>query len=358
MKRLALILVFSWGSGAFAAPLPSPFPFQRDAVVDPGRSIAYVAKPNGTIDAIDLINGRALWTSSEAALPLGLDTNLLIAQVDSDSAPANELHVAVLDAVSGKKLTTAAIPLPIAVHALVDDRPNEWFQAVAEREGVLFLISWDFRQELQGGDADDSERSPLRIYAGSARISPLTGQVVTSDGGPASDRPRRVKQRGLPPFVPWQAAGVSARTEGGSAGPLTLKRADVASGRSLPDILLSEHGLVGLPSADQRHVLVGERVQGAPRDQKYRWLIFAMDTGVLAAEERFEVSCAPFFLFGDNIVFQSQPGWHLVNGVRVDDPLQMNALRLSSGIPIWKVELRDLAYRGPGIAASHKRSRR
>jgi hypothetical protein len=346
-------VIIGWPAVVFSAPSASPFALQRDTLVDAARGVTYVARPNGTIDAVDLSNGRILWSSTDAALPLGLDGDLLVAQIEK--GPTNVLQVAVLDAVGGRKLASAAIPLPDGVQASVSDGRNQSFRAAADREGALFLISWIFQQRFEEGQEDNSDESDLHIYAGTARISPGTGNVLTADGGAVSGIPARWRQYDAPPFTPWQAGGLSVRTEGGRGGPLTLKRTNVATGRPQPDVILSEHGLLAMPSADQKHVLVSERVgQGGPGDPEYRWLVYATETGELATELRRDVSSGQFFVFGDSIVFQSQPHWNLVNGVRIDEPLQIEAVRLSTGVLKWTVELRDLTYRGAGVAAAGK----
>src|SRR5688572_8987275 len=65
---------------SYAAQPESAVLLRRGAIVDPARGAAYVAKPNGTIDAVDLASGRTLWTSNQAAVPVGVDDGLLIAQ--------------------------------------------------------------------------------------------------------------------------------------------------------------------------------------------------------------------------------------------------------------------------------------
>jgi hypothetical protein len=141
---------------------------------------------------------------------------------------------------------------------------------------------------------------------------------------------------------------VSARTEGGRGEPLTLKRTETASARPLPDQILSKHAVTFVPSSDQRHLLVSERVgEGGPDDPEYLWIVFAGDTADRATELRRDVSAAPFFVFSDSVVFESRPHGYVRGEVWVNEPLEIEAVRLSTGVPKWKAELRDLSYRGP-----------
>ncbi len=332
----------------FAAPPSAPFLLRHGAIVDSSRGAAYVARPNGTIAAIDLASGRTLWTSADAALPLGGDHDLLVAQFEEQPWPTRKFQIALLDAAGGRKLSEATVMLPDGVRALVTDEKGKAFRATAEPEGALFLVSWFYQESLMEGIAPRPGEPAWRFFAGSARISTQTGKVVAVEGGVVSDVPTRWKTYGSPPRAPWRAGAVVAQTEGGRGGPLTLKRTAAANGRSLPEQALSRRALVAVASADQRHLLASERVgEGGPDDPEYEWKIFSTETGDRAAELRRDVSAAPFFVFSDSVVFESRPHGYLRGDLRVEEPLEIHSVRLSTGVPKWKVELRDLSYRGP-----------
>src|SRR5258707_5601768 len=259
MKRIIFIAALAaagmiLSTAGFAAPPPASFPLRYGTIVNPAGSAVYVAKPNGTIDAVDLASGRALWTSAEAALPLGVDQNLLVAQFEEKPRASEQFHLVVLDATSGRKLNEATVTLPAGVRALVADDKAKSFRATAEREGALFLVSWYYQEYLIDSIAPKPEEPVLRSYAGSAHLNPQTGKIIAADGGQVGDVPGRGKAFGAPPQAPWQAGGQAAHTEGGRGGPLTLKRTD-AGGTPLPDQVLSRRALIAAPSADQRHVL-------------------------------------------------------------------------------------------------------
>ena len=349
MKRIflaALAAGMTIAATGFAAPPSSPFLLRHGTIIDSAGGAGYIAKPNGTIDAVDLASGRTLWTSADAALPLGLDQNLLVAQVEEKPRATEQFHLAILDAAGGRKLSEATITLPGGVRALVADDKGTSFRATAEREGALFLVSWYYQENLVHALAPKPLDPTMLFFAGSARINPQTGKIVTADGGQVTDVPGRWKMYGSPPAAPWQTGSVSARTEGGRGGPLTLKRTD-AAGRPLPDQALSKGALFAVASADQRHLLASERVgDGTPDNPEYRWVVFFIDTAARTSELRSDVSATPFFVFSDSLIFESRPHGYLRAGVRVDEPLAMQAVRLSTGVPQWKVELRDLSDGG------------
>src|SRR3954464_6830475 len=101
----------------FAAPAPSPFILRHATIVDSAHGAVYVAKPNGTIDAVDVASGRTLWTSADAALPLGADQGLLVAQVEEKPWATERFQIVILDAAGGQKLAEATITLPAGVRA-------------------------------------------------------------------------------------------------------------------------------------------------------------------------------------------------------------------------------------------------
>ncbi len=332
----------------FAAEPGAAFLFRRGTIVDSVRGAAYVARPNGTIDAVDLGSGRALWSSADAAVPIGGDQDLLVAQFEEKPRATERLHIVLLQSSDGRKVGEATITLPEGVRALVEDVEASSFRARAEREGAQFLVSWYYRENLYRGIAPAPGEPMVRLFAGSARIHPDTASVVAVDGGPVGEVPARWRNYGSPPPPPWRSGSVFAHTEGGRGGPLTLKRTDVASALPLPDQLLSKHAITSVPSADQRHLLAAERVgEGGPDAPEYRWMVFAIDTADRVTELRRDVSAAPFFVFTDSIIFESRPHGYLRGELRVDEPLEIHAIRLSTGVPKWKVELRDLSYRGP-----------
>ncbi|HYR28008.1 MAG TPA: hypothetical protein VEU30_06050, partial [Thermoanaerobaculia bacterium] len=62
----AALLLFPILSFA-APPTGSSFLLRRGAIVDSTRNAVYVAKPNGTVESIDLASGRTQWASNAAA---------------------------------------------------------------------------------------------------------------------------------------------------------------------------------------------------------------------------------------------------------------------------------------------------
>src|SRR5688572_10896604 len=108
MRRISVIFVLALVIVATVLPMDGQpadqsFLLLHGTIVDSNRGAAYVAKPNGAIDAIDLASGRTLWTSNEAAVPIGLSNGLLVAQVEEK--PATErFQIVILEAAGGRKV--------------------------------------------------------------------------------------------------------------------------------------------------------------------------------------------------------------------------------------------------------------
>ena len=329
-----------------------PFELRRGIIVDGGRSAVYIPRPEGAVEAVDLAAGRVLWTYSEAALPLTVDGSLLVVQ--GETKQSGRLPIAILDLQGGgRKVVDAVIPLPGDVRALVADELQRSFRATAQREGDAFLVFWTYKETpVQGKFHTPDEPLPTRIVSGAARVQIATGHVVASAATPprqpADAAAERVKAIHMLPEMPIRAGNVVALTKGGRGEKLTLQRWDANTAEALPDRELSQRAIVALPSAEQKYVLATERVgRGGPQDPEYRWQIFSLESGERLGELRRDVSAAPFFLHGENVIYESRPYGYRVGKVWVEEPLKIRALRLMEGAQAWDRPVRHLEYRGP-----------
>jgi hypothetical protein len=342
------------GRSRSAATATRVFELRHGVVIDAARGAVYVGEPKRGIDAVDLSTGRSLWRSAEAALPLALHGQLLAAQ-EEEAQPGPRLRIAVLDVEDGgRKVIDSAAALPADARALVADQLGRSFRATAESDGNGFLISWSYKETLvQGIARPPGEPPPTLVLSGAIRIG-LDGCAATTDAAAARPQPnadqmaeRLMKSEGLP-NPPWRAGSVLAITVGGRGGPLTLKRWDARTGQALPGLVLLKQALVALASTDKTHVLASERVgAGGPGDPEYRWSIFSIETGEKVGELRRDVSAAPFFVWRDIVIFESQPHGYRNGDTWVDEPLKIIAIRCSTGESVWDRAVRGVEYRGP-----------
>ena len=78
--------------------------------MDPAAAKLYMMNERGGIDRVSVTSGELLWSSTEAAKPLVLYGDLLVAQVES--ATANRLEIVLLDVLSGDRSMEFLIDLP------------------------------------------------------------------------------------------------------------------------------------------------------------------------------------------------------------------------------------------------------
>jgi hypothetical protein len=341
----AVLLVTTAVVAADAAPAGG-VELRRGVVVD--TSSAYVARPEGGIAAVDLASGRSVWSSDAAAVPLAMVGPLLIAQAE-DLPPVRRLRIVVFDtAARGRKVIESSIALPEDVYAIVDDEASRSFRVKAEPESNGVRISWTFTEtEMEG--ATDGMAPSVRTVTGAAHLDVTTGRAL-----PVT--PRRVTVDAMAETLmssnalkqlPVRSGDVLATTEGGRGGPLFLKRWDAQTGAPLPERELLKKAIVALASADRAHVVGAERVgAGGPDDPEYRWSIFAVESGELAGEVRRDVSASPFVVSGSNLVFETPAHGFRRGEVWFEEPLKIRAVRLSTGVPLWDQEIRDMRYRG------------
>ncbi len=350
--RVAILVVLLLFSTTTLFAQPKTFELRRGVLVDGGRGAVYIPHPDGAIEAIDLSAGRVLWTYSEAALPLTVDGSLLVVQ--GEEKRPGLLPIAVLDLqADGRKVVDAVIPLPNDVRAMVADDFERSFRATAQREGDAFLISWTYKEMVVSGMYRAPEEPlPTRIISGAARVQIATGRVIAS--APIAPRPgtdaaaQRIKAIHDLDQTPLQSGNVVAMTKGGRGAALTLKRWDVRTAAALPDRELSRKAIVAMPSAEEKYVLASERVgAGGAEDPEYRWQIFSLESGERVGELRRDVSAAPFFIWNDNVIYESRPYGYRIGEVWVDEPLKIRAMRLSQGVQSWDRPVRHLEYRGP-----------
>ena len=92
-------------------PASEPVELRPGVVVDVQRRVAYVMNPKGGIDALNLNRGNVVWHTDQAARPVGVSGQLLVAQAEVPR-PGNDLQLRLLD------IRTSSIPERIAA---IDD---------------------------------------------------------------------------------------------------------------------------------------------------------------------------------------------------------------------------------------------
>src|SRR5581483_10471625 len=107
-SAIAVATLFAVAGSVRAAPAPSvpapAFIAVPGGVADSAGKVGFVTGESGTVEALELDNGKVLWTSKDATKPLAATGKKLIAEVP-ERGKANAVRIIVLDgAQEGKKV--------------------------------------------------------------------------------------------------------------------------------------------------------------------------------------------------------------------------------------------------------------
>ncbi len=327
---------------AEAADVPGP-------TVDPNGHAIYAMNPDGGIDAISPTSGELLWRTGEAARPLAILGDQLIAQ--AQPASAGVLDVVFLDTRDGTYRRTLSTALPEGIVAAIDQGMSTNFTARAEILDDEPYLLWDHTRRYAKGIAPAPGEELEQKIAGASRLDLTTGRTFAVDPTTLELTPA------LPPAVqqwvdsgelstPPAAAGEVLAATRVAGDRITLKRWR-RSGEPLPDVELhSGPYLIELRSANRRHLVIGERVAPGEWDE-YGWSIFSLETGQRLGQVRNRFSHAWYIVRDGTLIYVALPGGRRVDGKRVVEPLTLRAVLLAGGATVWERPLRDTSYRGP-----------
>ena len=302
-----------------AAQRPGPGAVAVDsALVAPDLGLAFVMRPGGGIEALDLASGDVRWRSEKAGRPLAVVDGRLVAQAEPGGA--GSLALVVLETRNGTERSSTRVPIEQSVTASVADNAGGSFRAWADASGSQLAVRW--------------QHSTLSSTGGAQGYLPAAteGQAPSIGGGEAS----------------FTVAGASLQLEQVNSlrptaeqavGRPALEEVSVAAVRSSGRQLLS---------ADGRHVLISERIPSAEfRIDHNRWNVFDRETGAKVASFRSVISAAPFVVVGRTLYYTS-PAHVDRRGERlVHRGAMLRAVELGSGNELWAKTVRDSSFRGP-----------
>jgi hypothetical protein len=287
-------------------------------VVAPRLGLAYVMRPSGGIDALDLASGAVRWRSDSAAKPLALAGQRLIAQAESRGA--NTLKLVSLDARSGAARETARIDLPAGIAATVVDGPSGSFRVRADATGSELAVRWEatgVATPAQGYLPADNEGQAPVVVAGEAVLDLASSLRVKTEPSVRSVRSPTLARAALQELSAPAVAGVEGRQ---------------------------------LLSADGRHVLVTEPIEGAGSTlYRHRWTVYERAGGARLGSVTALVSATPFLVVGRTI-YHVEPA-HAVSreGGFTEHPAALRAMNLTTGAEVWTQAIGETDFRGPFV---------
>ena len=167
-----------------------------NGIVSDDRTVGFMPH-QGQIVAIDLSNGRLLWQSNEAVIPLATTSRSLVAGRAPESS--NQLLVLELDRTTGKASDEVrVIEFPRWVNCCYDT--SRFVIRECQVEDDTVHLRWEAKSEYQGGafPSQEVEKQSQQQAEGTAELNLSTGRATV-----AVDNPSPVNvQRGADPARP------------------------------------------------------------------------------------------------------------------------------------------------------------
>ncbi len=318
------VLAFSFGPTVWALQpqeaMSRPFELRPGVIIDPNAGRAYVARPEGGIEAVALAQGTQVWRSGDAATPLALQGDLLVAQAEPSSS--NRLEIVVLDMrQQGRRVSASSVDLPSGVRVSVGETLRGSFTARGMASEADVLVRWDYLEHI--------------------------AQALEPKGPEEEQGPGPLVERGEPRA---ESGAFRLSLPSGTATPLATAEGVPLAGRS-PDLTGADR-LRTVPgsqflSADGRHVLSSERVADDRVWEKYQWTIYNRSSGQRVGELRSYQSQAPFFVSGTLLTHEVGPYQRRDGEKLLEMPLAIRTVDLTAGRELWSRAIRDTTYRGP-----------
>lgn len=322
LSLLAILLLPGAALGqakSLRSATPDAAALLEGVVVSPRHGLAYVMRPGGGIDAVDLASGKVRWHSDLAAKPLALADDGLVAQAESRG---NALDLVVLDARNGAARDNVRMALPAGVSASVVDTPAGSFRVQAAREASGLVVRWE--------SVGAAGKMPAQGYlpavnegdAPGASLSVVTGAAVLDLTASS------MRMQAEPSVV----TGTSPTLKRASLEEL---RAETGAGRQFL-------------SADGRHYLISEPVKSAEFTlSKHRWTVYERASGARLGSVPAMASAAPFLVVGKTLYHTAPAHVLLKEGKLAEQARSLRAVNLAAGVEKWTMAVRETSFRGP-----------
>jgi hypothetical protein len=310
------------------------FELRPGVLVDRNRDLIYVMSPDGGVVALNLKRGTEEWRTKEVGKPLTLAGKLLVGQAES-SGPPGQLKLVTIDPdKKGAPLMEKTVAIRPDVVAAIDESFRHSFIAKARSLGEKAQVTWEyFANPLKGVRPGTS-----RTYLGESVAGDEVRIAAASDpSAPGQSATQRIRRSGA-----FQLDLRSGAVSNAAPQDSPVK-AEVA--RDLPDVHAKGVPEPQFLSADGKHVLHSRRIADDSVWEKYLWVVFDREAKPLG-EFRAPIRVAPFFVSGSDVIYETGPYARTIGKELVHEPLQIQAVDLSTGKTIWKQAIRDTTPRG------------
>lgn len=270
--------------------------FLPRGVAEPTGKIGYIVNETDGIEAIDLSNGRTIWTSSEASYPLLATSNWLVAQ-KMLSNQSNTFQIAKLDTDRKGSLLVLSEPIVFPEWVSVQPPNDEDFSFKVHASTDNLFLDWQAQSRYRGGANPPSYvlQQSTREDRGTVRVDLKSGKVEML---PPKERrtvqPKEAsfeEQFGSGWWIAGQNLAVLVWEESQGQQVLQLKTRRRLPNHRVENVVELARGkaLVSYVTPDGCYILVHPDASKQLRSvQKQPWWIFSAETGHLLAKLNYE----------------------------------------------------------------------
>ncbi len=315
MKRLLLAIVTVGVLCPLMQAAPAPSADARPIVLpggvaDPDGKVCFVVGENGSINAVDLENGKILWTHDGPGKPLVAFEKKLAIQVPIKDK-GNQVRIDILNTADNGKTVREGDAIVFPDWVVTGLTHGRTFSSSAFIEGKRLYLKWDARAFYAGGarPTPEIEKAARKEASGVASVDLESGKVemLEKDKQPTQEEPKLSDELAKitsqqyfngkewlkkPAIVGSTLAALVQEELPDNKKKLTLKTWDVATGKAKDTVeLLTGKELWPLVPSGSKYLFVH---QALPKDKlpegDYAWWIYSLETGKLESKIPFEGS--------------------------------------------------------------------
>lgn len=355
MKRspaLAASLLLLVASGPLRA---ASVELRPGILVDAEADRAYVARPDGGLEALALENGQVVFVTAAAARPLAVAAGWLVCLAEPGGT--GSLDLAFVSLAEPTKVQQLSFPVDPGVKASAVDGPGRSFEVVARQRGQALDLAWTARWQKLGPLPPEDGKAPSSETRGGVRIAlpslfasavPWAEAAARDDGPVPASLAAFASSPG--PFGPPVRTGdgwavVETVRVDETRVRLVLRRATAQGSALAARTLFEGAAVVQLPSTDSRHVLIGARDERSPG--RHVWSLFSLETGADAGLLGGTYSHAFFqVLPGGTVAYEARPETRMQGTLLVEEGRALVVARPGGGV-VFRRAVRETAFTGP-----------
>jgi len=315
-KPLNVLLIFIAVNLTAAVKDQVGFDLALGTVVDINNEMIYVSHPEKGIEAISIDSGKVIWQSDEAARPIMIRDDQLIAQAAVSTN--GTINLVSFNSNNGTVLSKKALVAPSKVLAQTSEGLEHKFNIQANYDtNPMGEIEWSYFYKVAQGIV------PEQNLTGQAKDTTTYGQIKLSQAK--------------------QSSGQSVLDD---ATLITLSEKPLSKLIAMAGKFLQQDDGRQFASLSRNHVLVSQINDELSIWEKYKWNIYDMNNQLLGSFLHYN-SFRPFEVVGDTVLFVTSPTMNAEGDKVIRHPYMLNAYSLSSGVEKWTHEVKDHKFNGP-----------